>query len=115
MDPEKLEQYWRDPAHWTRGLYYRCREDPRVIVPKQKKWSGWTLNFAQPLAFPVLILMMVFVGLPPGLLIASGHDPRHGLWWVVLAAILATLCIVCAYAASPGRFKDKPKPPLEVH
>lgn len=109
MDPEIIEQYWRNPSHWNKGIYYRCPEDPRVIVPKQQKWRGWTLNFAQPLAFPVLGLMMTFVGLPLGLLIASGHDPRHAVWWGVLAAILAVMAAVCAYAASPARYKDKPR------
>jgi hypothetical protein len=29
---------------------------PGVIVPKQQKWRGWTLNFAHRYAIPTLIV-----------------------------------------------------------
>jgi len=108
MNPELLERYWRDPAHWQKGIYYRCAEDPRLIVPKKKKWHGWTLNFARPMAIPALLLMMVFVASPLVALAYYGYDPRTLIWWVGLIIVLVILSGISAYAASPRRFSKKP-------
>lgn len=42
---ERLEQFWSDPANWTFASIYRCREDPRIIVPRRptaclRKYQG---------------------------------------------------------------------------
>ncbi len=46
MDREQIEEHWRDKGNWAWGIIYRCREDPRVIVPRRWRWGGWTLNFS---------------------------------------------------------------------
>ena len=54
MTREELDRLWANPKNW--GIVYRCGEDPRVIVPRRQRWMGWTINFARPLAWPVLLL-----------------------------------------------------------
>jgi uncharacterized membrane protein len=46
MPAPELEQLWQESRHWTAGIIYHCTADPRVIVPRQRRWGGWTLNFA---------------------------------------------------------------------
>ena len=43
------------------GLFCFNRQDPRVIVPKNIQWMGWTLNFAQPGAWLMLIGLVLLV------------------------------------------------------
>lgn len=38
------------------GQIYYNKHDSRLIVPKKFKWLGWTLNFANKLAYLLLIL-----------------------------------------------------------
>ena len=59
-DKDELIRLWENPAHW-RGFLgaYVCPEDPRVVVPKRTTWGGWTVNFAHPMAWPVIGLSVV--------------------------------------------------------
>jgi hypothetical protein len=100
---ERLEQFWSDPANWTFGLIYRCHEDPRVIVPRRRKWRGWTLNFAHRYAIPTLILLGLAVGMPLNILAAYDLNVTW-IWWTVLSGTLAILCLACWYWASPDRY-----------
>ncbi len=63
MDGERLKQLWSDPQHY-KGSVYRCKEDPRVVVPKRQQGTGWTLNFAHARAWLVLVSMPLGVLLP---------------------------------------------------
>jgi len=53
-DPDVL---WRNPAHWT-TFGYRCKDDPRVIVPKRNVSMGWTVNWAHPWAAVAMIALV---------------------------------------------------------
>lgn len=57
MTSEELDRLWARPVNWT--LVYRCAEDPRVIVPRRRRWMGWTVNFARPQAWLVVVLCVV--------------------------------------------------------
>ena len=103
---DKLEQLWGDPGNWTAGLFYRCPDDPRVIVPKQQKWRGWTLNFAHRYAIPTLIVMILVVGLPLFLLAVFGLAGTS-IWWTSLILIVAIVCLACWYWSSPGRYTKR--------
>ena len=39
-------------------MFYVCREDPRIIVPKRIQGLGWTVNFGRPLAIPFFIVLL---------------------------------------------------------
>jgi hypothetical protein len=75
---DKLEQLWRDPVNWKRGLIYSCKDDPRIVVPKKQKWRGWTINFAHRCATPTLILMILAAGLPVFLLATVLASRKNG-------------------------------------
>ncbi len=69
MDKEELQKYWEDEGNWSSGVYF-CKQDPRLIVPKRRKWGGWTINFGHKLGtvtlcavigMPFLVLVLVLV------------------------------------------------------
>jgi hypothetical protein len=100
---DKLEQLWRDPVNWKRGLIYSCKDDPRIVVPKKQKWRGWTINFAHRRATPTLILMVLAAGLPVFLLAIFGLA-RTPICWACLFLTMAIICLVCWYLSSPNRY-----------
>ena len=63
MTREEAEALREDPRHWTFGVIYACRDDPRLIV-RNRFLMGWTWNFAHALVFPAL-LGCVVVALAP--------------------------------------------------
>ncbi|MHB8095494.1 MAG: DUF5808 domain-containing protein [Candidatus Aminicenantales bacterium] len=48
-----------DPGNYRWGIFYFNPRDSRAIVPKRNAWMGWTLNFARPISF--LILLGIFL------------------------------------------------------
>ncbi|WP_269524399.1 hypothetical protein [Coraliomargarita parva] len=68
MKAQPYESHWRDPQNWKCRLFYFCRADPRVIVPKRPTWAGRTLNFAHPKAYWVLLATFLFTAIPITLL-----------------------------------------------
>ena len=86
MNRKSLEELWSRPSNW--GLVYRCPQDPRVIVPKRRRWMGWTINFAHPLAWVVLVASFV-IAVVPALL---------AVWWRPWSAT----AVLCTVAASLG-------------
>ena len=98
MDKEDLERLWQEKENWWFGAYW-CADDPRVVVPKRPKWTGWTINFAHPMAVPVLLLFFVIAGGPPLLMVALGV---RSLGPVLLATAggIVLLIVVSAYLAS---------------
>ena len=72
MDEERepLEKLWQDSDHWSGGIYF-CKEDPRLVVRKRLKWTGWTINFGHKwstaslvalIMFPVLVVIAILLG-----------------------------------------------------
>ncbi len=51
MSAAAFDRHYYDSNNWKLGFIYFCRADQRIFVPKL---LGWTLNFARPLALPVL-------------------------------------------------------------
>jgi len=49
----------RDPSNYKLGIIYFNRQDPRYIVPKANQGFGWTLNFAHPYVFFVLLGILI--------------------------------------------------------
>jgi uncharacterized membrane protein len=49
-----------NPDHYKWGIFYFNREDPRVILPKRNQMLGWTLNFANPFAYIIIFLIILF-------------------------------------------------------
>ncbi|MGD2128217.1 MAG: DUF5808 domain-containing protein [Lysobacterales bacterium] len=54
---------WRNAVaneedHWYFAIFYFNPEDKRLFLPK-RSGLGWTINFAQPLAIVILVLLIV--------------------------------------------------------
>ncbi|RZL46046.1 MAG: hypothetical protein EOO93_26415 [Pedobacter sp.] len=47
-----------DPENWKWGVFYFNKKDFRFIVPKRNPIMGWTFNFAHPIAFIILLLIL---------------------------------------------------------
>ena len=46
------------PENWIWGVIYFNKRDPRFLVAKRNPILGWTFNFAHPITFIVLILIL---------------------------------------------------------
>ena len=57
---ETLENWHKDPNNWKWGMFYYCKEDPRIFPPKRTEWMGFTINFANPKSVLAFIAMMSF-------------------------------------------------------
>jgi uncharacterized membrane protein len=49
-----------DPLNW-KGPFYFNKKDSRVLLPKPNKSFGWTLNFANPYTYLLLVLSVIVV------------------------------------------------------
>ena len=58
----------KDPYKW--GIIYFNPQDSRVFVPKKIPWAGITINFANPLSYLILFLLIAVIKL---LVILGAH------------------------------------------
>ncbi|MFH1884764.1 MAG: DUF5808 domain-containing protein [Planctomycetota bacterium] len=65
MTKEELETLWADKNNWLWGAIYYCKNDPRLVVPKPIKWTGWTVNFAYPWRAIGFIIFTIFAASLP--------------------------------------------------
>ena len=100
-DPDVL---WRNPAHWT-TFGYRCKDDPRVIVPKRNVSMGWTVNWAHPWAAVAMIALSLLALGPMLVVMWLGKTDAIGPLGMVVAAVVAVpltvwlLVSFCRYAS----------------
>src|SRR5207249_4054731 len=95
MAAPELERLRQDRQNLIAGIIYRCTADPRVIVPKQWRWGGWTLNFAHRSAWLVLLGAMAIAVGPTLIVVAMGH----GSAVTVLLALALSILVLCLGAA----------------
>jgi uncharacterized membrane protein len=50
------------PSGWHLGVIYANSKDARLVVP-HRTGLGWTLNFGQPLAWLLLVGVLVVAGM----------------------------------------------------
>jgi uncharacterized membrane protein len=43
------------------GFIYWKKSDKRVVVPKRLPGLGWTLNFANPLSYVFLVILVLII------------------------------------------------------
>lgn len=58
MKSQNLELMEKDPKIWKGPIYF-CKEDSRVFVAKKYPGIGWTLNFGNPIAFLIFVVIIV--------------------------------------------------------
>lgn len=98
MASTELERLWQDPANWSPPGIYRCAEDPRLIVPKRRRWAGWTLNFAHRGAW------LVFAGsVGPLLALLAFGCPSVGSALVVLGGSVLAIVLASAWESERTR------------
>jgi len=60
FDYDPLDRMRNDPENYKWGIFYFNRKDPRMVVPKRNRIMGWTMNFANPYAYLILICIALF-------------------------------------------------------
>ncbi len=50
----------KNTSNW-KGIFYSNKRDYRVIVPKSNPAMGWTLNFANPLTYVLIALVVLII------------------------------------------------------
>jgi len=60
---QQLEEWHKDPSNWILGLFYFNKKDKRVMAPKRISVLGWTFNFANLYALPLVVLLLLIFGL----------------------------------------------------
>ena len=102
MASPELERLWGDPSHWSPPGIYRCVEDPRLIVPKRRRWAGWTLNFAHRGAWLVLLGSVVVAAGPTVALVLLGR-PAPGVVLIVLCVSILVIIAVSTWESERKR------------
>jgi hypothetical protein len=98
MTREEFETCWKDPRNRKWGVFYYCRADPRVIVPKHPQWMGWTFNAARPSAIPVVLLLLALLAVPVFIVAAMGAG--NGIVLIAATATIIVVCLLCAYLSA---------------
>ena len=58
---EMYDAWHDDPSKWKLFFFYYNPEDPRIFVNKRISFLGWTLNWAQPASWFVLLIITAFI------------------------------------------------------
>ncbi len=62
MYSQELKNKWQDdPKNWKLGIFYFNKEDKRLVISKRLNLFGWTLNFANPLSYIIMISLGVVI------------------------------------------------------
>lgn len=65
FDQFENDRMINDPMNYKWGVFYFNRKDPRVVVPKRHKMTGYTLNFGVTYTYILLILIIASIFLIP--------------------------------------------------
>jgi len=93
MPTEDLQKLWQDSDHWS-GAFYRCPEDPRLVVPKRKGF-GWTINLGHPKGKASLAILVISGLLPPGFVILTEQpaiNPVHIFYAIGISCVITVAC-----------------------
>ena len=58
---ETIDLWQKDPNNWKLGLFYFNKNDKRVFVSKKISILGMTFNFANPISFLIVFILIVFI------------------------------------------------------
>lgn len=100
MNRDEAEALRNDDRHWTLGVIYACREDPRVLV-RNRFLLGCTWNFGHRFVLPTLLAFILVAIGPAALLWASGVRYRLALFAVTAIAVVILWRIAYHIASGP--------------
>jgi hypothetical protein len=89
---QNYEELWQNPDNWRLYILYIGREDPRIIVPKRFRVTGWTLNFAHVEAYLLLAGLFAVVIVPITIVEVTGLGSIH--WMRPTAVVISILAIL---------------------
>ena len=96
----RYETLRRDHKHWTLGVIYHCKDDPRIIVRNLAPF-GWTWNFAHPRVFPAIAAAAAgFLG-PAWLVYRLGVESRLTMALILLVSLGALVLVASRAARDP--------------
>ncbi len=55
-EPDRMR---KDPENYKWGIFYFNPQDSRFILPKRNTGMGWTLNFANPYSYLVILGIII--------------------------------------------------------
>jgi len=94
MTNDELARLWADDKHWNRWGVYCCAEDPRLIVPKRIRWTGWTANIAHGFSVKALALFALILVLALAPLLAVLLFQKQPTWLSIGIAVALSLGLV---------------------
>ena len=108
MKAEDLNALHRNPDNWHLVLFYFAHEDPRIVVKKRLGITGWTLNFARPMAIPFLAALIASACAYMNILGQIGLS-ESGKWLGVLLLIILIVAL-CGWMSNPRRYISHSEP-----
>lgn len=54
-------EHTEDLGNYKYGVFYYNKNDRRIIVPKRVKYLGWTLNFARPVSYFIMGVLIALI------------------------------------------------------
>lgn len=60
FEQNELDRMRKNPDNYKWGIFYFNPNDSRIILPKRNLWAGWTLNFANPYSYLIIIGIIAF-------------------------------------------------------
>ncbi len=100
MTKEELEKLWADKNNWRWGAIYYCKNDPRLVVPKRIKWTGWTMNFAYPGRAIGFIFFILFAASLPVIIELKLNIDTPIVICITLAVVAVLIIGLCSYLSS---------------
>jgi len=100
MTKEELEKLWADKNNWRWGCIYYCKDDPRLVVPKPIKWTGWTVNFAYPWRAIGFIIFIIFAASLTFIIELKLNVATPIVVGITLAVIAILIIGLCSYLSS---------------
>ena len=100
MTKEELENLWKNKNNWRWGAIYHCKDDPRLVVPKPVKWTGWTMNFAYPWRAIGFIVFIIFASSLPFVIEMKLNVATPVIIFVTLIVIAVLIIGLCSYLSS---------------
>lgn len=87
-----IKKFRADPMNYRyRGCLYHCSKDPYLIIPKQIRWMGWTINFGHPKAIFTLKWIIAATTIPLIFVIFIAEKPLTVEFAVVLQIIILSM------------------------
>jgi|GEM_PF-607804 len=102
MNLVDLNEMHADSNNWRLGIFYYSPSDPRIVVRKRFRAMGWTLNFARPLAIPLIVFVLAAIY---GVMRFSDHMAWGDTgYWLSIVFMLIGISSLMGWLSNPRRY-----------